>query len=322
MQALVLNRTDAPLDYQTVEKPVADTGEVVVKLQAAALNHRDLWITKGQYAGIKFPTILGSDGAGTLDGKEVIISPSMEWGDNPRFQQKEYNILGLPLDGTFAEYVKVPESQIYPKPAHLSVTEAAALPLAGLTAYRALFTKCTPQPGEKVLISGVGGGVAQFAFQFAVAAGMEVYVTSGSAEKIERAKATGAKDGLDYRRDKLSKEIKEMTGGGVDVIIDSAAGNGFAELVKSCNPGGRICFYGATRGNMNNLDPRVIFWKQLSIFGSTMGTNEEFADMLAFVEKHEIVPVVDEVFSLENGNAALEKMARGGQFGKLVLEIG
>ena len=321
MQALVLNRTDAPLDFQNTEKPAAGANEAVVKLHAAALNHRDLWITKGQYAGIKFPTILGSDGAGVYDGKEVVISPSLDWGDNPRYQQKSYDILGLPTDGTFAEYVKVPTGQIFPKPAHLSMTEAAALPLAGLTAYRALFTKCAPQKGEKVLISGVGGGVALFAFQFAVAAGAEVYVTSGSQEKIERAVRMGAAGGLSYRQDNLSKKIKEMTGGGVDVIIDSAAGNGFAELVKSCNPGGRICFYGATRGNMNNLDPRVIFWKQLSIFGSTMGTNAEFKAMLDFVEKHKITPVVDEVFALANGNEALQKMEKGGQFGKLVLRI-
>ena len=173
MKALVLVAKDQPLMFEEVENPsillsdksvsvsgAEQEGETIVKLKAAALNHRDVWILKGMYAGIKYPSILGSDGAGELpDGTAVIINSCINWGDNPAVQRKDFRILGLPDSGTFAEYVKVPTDNIYPKPAHLSFEQAAAIPLGGLTAWRALMTKCQPKAGEKVLISGVGGGV-------------------------------------------------------------------------------------------------------------------------------------------------------------------
>ena len=320
MKALVLVGKDQPLMFEEMAEPVAEAGFSIVKIKAAAMNHRDIWIQKGLYAGIKYPCILGSDGAGELpDGTAVIINSGYNWGDNPTAQTKDFKILGLPDDGTYAEYVKVPEGNVYPKPSHLTFEQAAAIPLGGLTAWRALMTKCQPQKGEKVLISGVGGGVALFALQFAVAVGCEVWVTSSSEEKIEHAKNMGAKGGVNYRTEGWSKTLLDASHG-FDIIIDSAAGDGFAEFINLCRPGGRIAFYGSTTlGKITNLDPRRIFWNQLSIFGSTMGTPEEFESMVRFIETHKIIPVVDSIFDFRDGNAAFKKMEEGKQFGKIVL---
>jgi zinc-binding alcohol dehydrogenase/oxidoreductase len=321
MKALVLVGKGEPLAYQTVEKPVDTEGSVIVKLQAAALNHRDVWIQKGLYAGLKFPTILGSDGAGELsDGTPVILHPGRGWGDNPRFQSKDYEILGLPVDGTFAEYALVPTPYYAPKPAHLTFEEAAALPLAGLTAYRALFTKCQAKAGDKVLISGIGGGVALFALQYAVAAGCDVWVTSSSEEKIEKAVALGAKGGFNYKTEAWAKAATAQTGG-FDAVIDGAVGGGFAEIVKACAAGARLCFYGGTAGPLTGVSPQIVFYKQLTIMGSTMGSPEEFLEMIRFVRKYKIVPIIDSIYALADGNAALQRMDSGAQFGKIVLSI-
>jgi zinc-binding alcohol dehydrogenase/oxidoreductase len=321
MKALVLVAKDQPLMYETLEKPQNTEGYALVELKAAALNHRDVWILKGMYGGIKYPSVLGSDGAGILeDGTEVIINPSLDWGDDARAQGKNFRILGLPDEGTFAQYIKIPKSNIVAKPPHLTFEEAAAVPLAGLTAYRALFTKCQPLASDKILISGIGGGVALFALQFAVAAGFEVWVTSSSVEKIEKAKALGAKGGYNYKEEGWSK--KAMTDmGGFDCIIDGAVGTGFSELVKSCRPAARICFYGGTAGGLTGVSPQIIFYKQIVIMGSTMGTADEFAAMITLINEHKIVPVVDSVYDLKEGNAALQRMDEGGQFGKIVLAI-
>jgi len=319
MQALVLTTENTLPEYKTVPQPKPVEGEALVQLSAAALNHRDVWITQGQYPGIKIPMILGSDGAGTVDGQEVLINPGMEWGDDERFQQKGFHILGLPKEGTFAEYVAVPKTQVYNKPPHLSMQEAAALPLGGVTAYRAVFTKCQLQAGERIIISGIGGGVALLAFKFAQAAGAEVFVTSSSAAKIERAIELGAKGGYLYTDDNWHKQfLKEA--GGADVVIDSAGGPGFANLVKACKPGARLCFYGGTQCTIP-LNPQIVFWKQLKIFGTTMGSDAEFAAMLQFVADNKVVPVIDQVFELNNGQAAFRQMAEGKQFGKIVLQI-
>jgi zinc-binding alcohol dehydrogenase/oxidoreductase len=321
MKALVLVGKDQPLNYQDVPNLEKLEGHSIIKLKAAALNHRDVWIQKGQYGGIKYPSILGSDGAGTDEnGKEVIINPTINWGENPKAQGKDFRILGLPDDGTFAEYMRIETANIVAKPKHLTFEQAAALPLAGLTAYRALFTKCAAKAGEKVLISGVGGGVALFALQFAVASGCEVWVTSGSDEKIEKAKNMGAKGGFNYRTEGWAKEATSQTSG-FDVIIDSAAGAGFADLVKVCKAAGRICFFGGTTGAITGVSPQIVFYKQISIFGSMMGTAGEFSKMVKLVSKHKIVPVVDSVFDLKDGNEALKRMDDGKQFGKIVLKI-
>lgn len=320
MKALVINALHQPLSFQEVAEPVPGPTDNIVGLRAAALNRRDLFITQGQYAKIKTPCILGSDGAGEWEGHAVVIYPALAWGSNPAAQGPEFRVLGMPDDGTFAERICVPTENLFHKPEHLNWEQAAALPLAGLTAWRALFTRCQLRAGERVLISGIGGGVALMAMQLAMAAGATVWVTSGSEEKIARAKSLGAKGGGNYRMENWDKQLKQEAGG-FDVVIDSAGGDGFAALTGLCNPGARIGMYGGTLGKMNGLSPQLIFWKQLSILGSTMGSREEFGAMLRFVETHRIVPVVDRVFALSEGNDALARLAEGGQFGKVVLKI-
>jgi zinc-binding alcohol dehydrogenase/oxidoreductase len=329
MKAIVLEAADKPLIYKDVENPQLNSGEVLVQIKASALNRRDWWITKGQYAGIKYPSILGSDGSGivaevgadvdqSLIGKEVIINPATNWGEHPEYQQKDFKILGLPENGTFAEFVKIDAEYLYPKPAHLSWEQAAAIPLAGVTAYRALFTKGKAKKGDKVLIVGVGAGTGSFALQFAVAAGCQVFVTSGTNEKIEAAKKLGAAAGVNYKAQDWAEQLKQLAGG-FDVIIDSALGEGFAKLLDLSNSGARIVFFGGTAGNLPALDGRKIFWKQLQILGTTMGTQEDFKAMLDLINEHKIVPVVDEVFDLADAEKAVRKMDNSAQFGKIVL---
>lgn len=321
MRALLLHELHQALRVdEHFPEPRPARGDVLVQVRAAALNHRDVWITQGQYANIRLPVILGSDGAGEYRGRPVVINPSLDWGPNPAAQGKDYRVLGLPDNGTFAEQIAIPRRNIYPKPEHLDWLQAAALPLAGLTAWRALFTRCRLRPGERALISGIGGGVALTAMQFAIAAGADVFVTSGSDDKLERALRMGAKGGANYKTPDWDKQLKKESGG-FDVIIDSAAGDGFASLLALCNPGARMGVYGGSLGKINGLSPQILFWKQVSILGSTMGTHADFKQMLAFVNKHRIVPVVDQVLPLEAANLAFERMARGDQFGKIVLEI-
>ncbi|TPE43541.1 quinone oxidoreductase family protein [Pontibacter mangrovi] len=332
MKAVYLEDINKPFTIIEKEKPVPGPGEAVVQVKAAALNRRDVWIQKGRYFIKKYPAILGSDCAGVVtelgegvdadwQNQEVIVDPSTDWGDNPRAHSEKYKIMGMPGDGAFAEYVKVAAANLYQKPLHLSFAEAAALPLAGVTAYRALFTKCQLQPGERVLVTGAGGGVALCAIQFALAAGAQVWVTSGTEEKIELAKDLGVAGGINYTQENWGKELKALTGG-FDVIIDSAAGEGFVQLVKLAKPGGRIGIYGGTTGMIGQINPAELFWKQLSVFGSTMGTMQDFASMVKLVEEKEIRPVVDIVFPLEKAEEAMRYMEAGKQFGKIVLQVG
>ena len=321
-----LNVTDVPA-------PVPAAGEVVVTLRAAALNHRDLWIKLGQYAGLKYPAQPGSDGAGVVSavgsgieatwlGREVVINPSFDWGSSEYAQGAAFTILGLPRAGTLAQQIAVPVVQLAAKPAHLSWVEAAALPLAGLTAYRALFARAQLRAGEKILITGIGGGVALFALQFAVAHGAEVWVTSSSAEKIKRAVALGARGGFDYTRDGWAAQVIEhVPGGAFDVIVDSAGGPGFEHVIDLAASGGRIVFFGATRGNPPVLPMRKVFWRNLSVLGTTMGSPTDWQAMLGFVARHRIAPVVCNVFPLEHVGEAFDLMERGGQFGKIVITL-
>ncbi len=331
MKAAVLIGLNQPLQVQEVELPILAADEALVKLHAAALNHRDVWIQKGQYAGIVYPVILGSDGSGIVSAvgssqynhwlnQEVIINPSLNWGNNLRVQAKDYVILGTPHNGTFAEYVKISCNLLYKKPEHLSFNEAAAFPLAGLTAFRALFGRAKATSGETVLINGIGGGVALFAAQFAIAAGCNVFVTSSSNNKINNAMAMGAKGGANYTLPDWHKQLAKDSGG-FDVIIDGAGGDGFAKLVDMAKPAGRIAMYGATAGSFNSGVPAKIFWKQLDILGSTMGNNQEFEQMVDFINAHKIVPVVSNTFDLEQAQEAFNLMDAGAQFGKIVLQI-
>ena len=332
MQAAQLLGPNQTLQLEEVIQPQPGPDEALVQLHAAALNHRDVWIKQGQYPGIRYPFILGSDGADEVQavsgrqyahlvGEAVLINPSLEWGDNPLVQSSQYNILGLPRSGTFAQYVVVPTRNLHPKPAHLSFAEAAALPLAGLTAYRAVSTRANVQPGERVLVTGIGGGVALFALQFAIALGAEVWVTSGSEEKIARAVALGAKGGTNYRQEGWEKQLVEQAGGPFAAIIDGAAGDGFAKLVDAAAVGGRIVFYGGTAGKINNLVPGRVFWKQLNIMGSTMGNDQEFASMVKLVANHRLRPVIDTVLPFAEISTAIQRMEEGQQFGKLVVTM-
>jgi NADPH:quinone reductase-like Zn-dependent oxidoreductase len=331
MKAVVLKDKLMPLTVEAVDRPIPQRGEVRVKVVAAALNHRDLWIQKGQYAGLKFPIILGSDGSGVVEmvgegvsedlmGKNVIINPSIHWGADERVQSKQFKILGLPDHGTFAEYVVVPQENIFEMPAHLTHQEAAAIPLAGLTAWRALFTRAKCGIRNHVLITGIGGGVALFALQFALRAGATVYVTSGSDQKIQRALTMGTAGGVNYKEDDWHKKLLNQTDG-FDVIVDSAAGEDFSKLIDLAKPGANIVFYGGTNGAITNISPQKVFWKQLNILGSTMGSNFDFQSMVGFIHQHQIKPVVDEVFPIEFAQKALQKMEHKEQFGKIVLQV-
>ncbi|MEX0818682.1 MAG: zinc-binding dehydrogenase [Pirellulaceae bacterium] len=331
MRALVLTELKSPLQLEEREDLVPGPGKVVVALKAAALNRRDFWITQGMYPGIQLPVVLGSDGAGIVssvgDGvspdlleREVIINPGWNWGDREAAQSNEFRILGLPDDGTFASEVKVPAAYVAAKPEHLSWPESAALPLAGVTAYRAVFTQGGLQPGERVLISGVGGGVATFALQYALAVGATVVVTSSSPEKIEKAIQLGATAGFDYTAEGWHKQLLSDQGA-VDLIIDSAGGEGYANLVDVAAPGGRIVNYGATAGPPKKLDLFKVFWKQLRLIGSTMGSPKDFGEMLAFVNQRQITPMIDDVVSLADGNAAIDRMKHSPQFGKTVIDL-
>ena len=333
MQAAVLSDLKQPIALQSVADPVAQPGQAVVRLKAAALNHRDLWIRLGQYAGIKVPSILGSDGAGVVEsvgspvdaawiGRDVIINPALDWGADPRARGPKFRILGLPDDGTFAEKIAIASVNLAPKPAHLTWEQAAALPLAGLTAWRALFTRAQLQAGEKVLVTGIGGGAALFALQFAVAAGAQVWVTSSSVDKLARARSLGAAGGVDYREAGWGAALQTAAGGLFDVIVDSAGGEGFGQLIELAKPGGRLAFFGATRGNPPGFDMRRGFFRQINLLGTTMGSPADFAGMTAFVAQHRIVPTVDRVFPLAETEAALRHMESAAQFGKIVLATG
>lgn len=330
MKAVVIPAVNE-LELRDVPAPVPSFGEVLISLRAAALNHRDVWIRQGQYAGLKFPCIPGSDGAGvvvtkgtevdaTWMGREVMINPSFEWGDNVHAQGERFTILGLPRDGTFAEQIAVPIEQVAEKPGHLSWEEAAGLPLAGLTAYRALFSRAHLRSGERVLISGIGGGVALFALQFAIAAGAEVWVTSSSQEKIARAQTLGAAGGFNYTEPGWSKKAAQMSGG-FGVIVDSAGGEGFEQLIDAAAPGARIVFYGATRGNPPALPMRKIFWRQLSLLGTTMGSVLDWTGLVEFVGKHRLKPEISDIFPIDRAAEAFALMERGGQFGKIVMRV-
>jgi NADPH:quinone reductase-like Zn-dependent oxidoreductase len=331
MRALVLNQLKSPLALEDRDALEPAPGQAVVSLRAAALNRRDYWITQGMYPGIRLPTVLGSDGAGIVTavgdsadagwaGREVIVNPGWDWGEDERAQGRGFRILGMPDDGTFAEQVTVPVEYLHPKPQHLQWHEAAALPLGGLTAYRAVFTQGRLEPGELVLVTGIGGGVATFALQFAAAAGAAVVVTSSSPEKIERAKNLGAASGYNYKDDDWTKQLL-ADHGPPQLVIDSAAGEGYARLLDVAAPGGRIVNYGATTGPPPKLDMFKLFWKQLRLIGSTMGSPADFREMLELVNRHLIHPAIDEVFPLEQADAALARMRAAQHFGKLVLSI-
>jgi zinc-binding alcohol dehydrogenase/oxidoreductase len=332
MKAIVLNEVGSPANVKMLEVPTPEpqAGEVRVRLEASALNRRDVWITVGAYPRIKLPSISGSDGAGVIDkagegvdssvvGREVVVYPAREWGDDPKCGGPNFRVLGMPDQGTFAEYICVPAADAVAKPAHLSWVQASAFPLAGLTAWRAVVTHGEIQRGQKVLVTGIGGGAAGFALLWAKYHGADVYVTSSSEEKIATAKTLGAKGGVSYKAANWDKALREMSGG-IDLVIDSGGGACVNQALNTLNNGGRFVFFGATQGNPpDGLEMAKLFFRQVRIQGTTMGRPEEFAAMVDFINRHRIEPMVDQTFRFSAAAEAYQRMYACEQMGKLVL---
>ena len=330
MKALVLSGP-GKIEIKDMPMPVLSAGQVLIKLKSATLNRRDQWIREGKYPDIRFNVILGSDGCGVVEevfdevnqpwvGQEVVINPNVNWGNNPEVQSRDYKILGMPVHGTFAEYIAVNVDRIQHKPAHLDHRQAAALPLGGLTSYRALFRRGLLKHGQNVLISGFGGGVAQLAFLFALSAGANVYVNTSSEEKLQQAIKLGAKGGYNYKKENTFKDLWK-TKGGFDLILDSAGGDQINAFIKILKSAGRLVFYGATNGIPSDLDLYRMFWKQLSLLGSSMGNDDEFVHMLQFVTKHEIRPLVDSIRPFDKIAKAFDDIGGTKRVGKIVVEM-
>lgn len=330
MKALLLSGPGV-IEFKDVPTPTPGNGQALVKMKAAALNRRDDWIREGKYPNIRFGVIMGSDGAGIVEavgneadqpwvGQEVVINPNIDWGPDLDVQSGKYTILGMPVDGTFAEYAVVPIDRLHHKPFHLDFLQASALPMGGLTAFRALFRKGELKAGQNVLISGFGGGVAQFAFLFAKAAGANVYVTSGSSDKLEKALKLGAKGAYNYKKEASFPDLWK-TKGGFDLVIDSAGGDQINNFIKILKPKGKIVFYGATNGLPAKLDMYRMFWNQLSLLGSTMGNDHEFSEMISFVSKHQIRPLIDSIRPFSKMIDSFPDITKPNKVGKIVFQI-
>ncbi len=324
MKAITIADTPEPLQLVDLPTPKIEGDECLIRLKASALNRRDQWIREGMYPGIQFGTVLGSDGCGEVLqgpkewlGKEVIINPNVGWGDDPEVQASDYSVLGMPSHGTLSEYIGVPLDRIHLKPVHLSSEQAAALPLAGLTAFRATIKKGRASEGQNILVTGAGGGVSQMAIDFALAAGAMVYVTSGDETKIQKVKARGVREGFNYNKDGWTKQAAKV--GGFDSIIDSAGGNQLNNYMKLIKPGGRIVLYGSTTGHPEKFDVFRLFWSQAQLVGSTMGSDEEFEEMMQWVNKHRIVPTVDKTYPFSEFIQAFNRFKEPDHLGKIVV---
>ena len=328
------------LRYGDRPDPSAGPGQILVRIRAAALNRLDLFVLAGiPGVPISFPHVPGADGCGVVEalgtgvegpspGARVVIQPGLSCGVCEFCRAGEqslcvsYRILGEHLSGTFAELVAVPASNVYPAPTGLTDEEAAAFPLAALTAWRLLVTRAALRPGETVLIHGIGGGVSTFALQIAKLCGASrVIVTSSSAEKRAKALEMGADDAIDSKED-VGRKVRELTKKrGVDVVVDSVGAATWKHSLVAAAKGGRIVTPGATSGPNPEEEIRHIFWKQLSILGSTMGTDAEFSALLAAVSAGRIVPVVDSVVPLAEGRKAYERMQSSQGLGKIVVKV-
>jgi zinc-binding alcohol dehydrogenase/oxidoreductase len=332
MKAIVLREIGGPEQYkfEQIETPIPDRGEVLIRVRAAAFNRRDIFVRKGEYPGIRLPATPGADGTGEIVavgedathltvGSKVVIYPAINWGDDERIYRKDFSIVGVPTNGTFAEFIKVPMKNVFLKPDYLTWEEAAALPLAGLTAYRALVTRGKLKAGENVLIPGIGGGVATFLLQIAKALDANVYVTSSSDDKINQAISLGASGGVNYKEENWDKRLREWMPDGADLCVDSVGGKSFQNLLNIAKHGSRIVTFGATSGPVPQLVMPKIFLKQLDILGTTMGSPTEFHDMLSFYSENQIHPVIDSIYSFEEITEAQRRMEVGNNFGKIVV---
>jgi NADPH:quinone reductase-like Zn-dependent oxidoreductase len=318
MKAIRIHEDGGPevLRYEDAPDPEPGPGEVLVRLRAASLNHLDLWIRKG-LPSVPKPRILGADGAGIREdtGERVVINPGLEHGER-------ITVIGEHMDGTHAELIAVPETNVYPLPDELSFEEAAAFPLVFETAYRLLVTKAQLQAGEWVLLWGIGSGVASAGLAIAKALGGRALVTSSSDEKLERARALGADATVNHTTDDVAAAVKEATeGAGVEVVLEHVGEATWQTSLQSARAGGRIAVCGATSGPNPPAGLHRIWWKQLTIYGSTMGTKADFEGAYELIKSGRAKPVVDSVFPLEQVRAAHERLEAGEQFGKIVLAI-
>jgi NADPH:quinone reductase-like Zn-dependent oxidoreductase len=314
--------------------------DVIVKLEAAALNHIDLWVRMGA-TGMKIPMphILGADGAGVIvevgnavksvrTGDKVCLYSFTGCGEcefclsDRDFMCIRVRSLGERLDGTYAQYIKVLPENCFPVPSYMTFAEAAAFPLVFVTLWRMLVTNARLQAGESLLIIGIGGGVASAALQVAKRIGARVIVTSGSDEKLERAKALGAEHGINHRRKNFAEEVQRLTDNrGVDVVLDSVAGEIWQKSLHSLVHGGRLVTCGATAGSEPNDDVNTMVSKELRIYGSTLGSREDFRQLLSFLDATQIHPIIDRKFPLSEARDAQERMEEARQFGKILLQI-
>jgi len=330
MRALILNKApNRTFQIETIPLAPLKAGQARVRLLAASLNHRDQYIREGLYPAIQLPCVLGSDGCGRVEAvhdsddrhwldQEVIINPHSNFSLTAN--SPDYAILGMPENGTFAEYVTVAADRLHRKPAHLSAEQAAALPLAGLTAYRAMVVQGQLNPDMTILVTGAGGGVAQFAFQIARALGATVYVTSGDDGKLERARELGAAGGINYRLKRWERRLKRQSGD-FDLIVDGAGGDQINALLRILRPGGKLVIYGKTTGDPTSLQLFRIFWNHLTIQGTTMGTDEDFAALIKLYEEKRLAPIIDSVRPFEEIVTAFDRMKEGKQLGKLVVRF-
>jgi NADPH:quinone reductase-like Zn-dependent oxidoreductase len=318
MKAIRIHEDGGPevLRYEDAPDPEPGPGEVLVRLRAASLNHLDLWIRKGR-PSVPKPRILGADGAGIREdtGEQVVINPGLEHGE-------QITVIGEHMDGTHAELVAVPEANLYPLPDGLSFEEAAAFPLVFETAYRLLVTKARLGENEWVLLWGIGSGVGTAGLAIAKALGARALVTSSSDEKLTRSRELGADATVNHGSGDVLATVKDATGGaGVDVVLEHVGEATWQTSLQAARAGGRIAVCGATTGPNPPAALHRIWWKQLTIYGSTMGTKEDFEGAYELVQSGRAKPVIDSVLPLEQARAAHERMEAGEQFGKIVLTI-
>lgn len=312
-------------------EPAAGPGQVLVRLTAAALNHRELWIAQGMYPGMQLPATLGCDGAGVIEqvgdgvdrtriGEQVILYPGLEWGDDERFPRADFGLLGMPGPGTVAERIVVAAPSAVATPAHLDAVTAAALPLGGLTAWRGLTVKGGIKQGDTVLVTGIGGGVATLALLFAVAMGADVYVTSSADESVEHAIKLGATGGVNYRTERWGRALGKQAGG-IDLVFDGAPAGGYPEYSRALAMGARVVVYGSTGGQSFPVNAPELFLKNVSLHGTNVGSPHDFAQMVAFAAEHRITPVIDRTFALAEAQGALRYLQTSHAFGKVVIDM-
>ena len=325
MKAVRIHEDGGPevLTLDDVDDPVAGPGEVLIRLQAASLNHLDIWMRRG-LPSVPKPRILGADGAGVVEavgegadsfsrGDRVLINPGLDDGAR---------IVGEHMDGTHAELIAVPAENVYAIPAGISFEEAAAFPLVFETAYRMLITKARLREGEWVLVWGVGSGVGSASFVIAKALGARTLVTSSSGEKLDRARELGADATVNHADEDVAAAVKEATEGkGVDVVVEHVGEATWKTSLQTAGSNARIVVCGATSGPNPPAQLHRIWWKQLEIYGSTMGTREDFEGVYELVASGAVRPIVDRVFPLAEAAAAHEYLEEGRQFGKVVLAI-